>query len=211
MATLLPYDPVPAALEAVAAHIKSRFPDAVSIRGPEEFPEDYDGGVVFSIVELSLEREDLMAPSLVDQNNTTDISADPLYKMAQLTIRAQVTMWTDYRFTQAAQGGVVEGGGALQKSLWHNRLPRKGGLDLTSDLYHDRPLTITAGGGVAEQDPDEVADGMWRRVWDLVILTDLVARQIGAPRAAEIIIELSTELGPDTVQEPDLTIPAPAP
>lgn len=207
MATSLPYDPVASALEAVSAHILTLLPTAISIRGPEEFPGDYAGGLVFSIVELSREWEEVTPTEVsrltIAQTNST------LYKVAQLRLRAQVKMWTDYRFIQDVIGGAVESGGLTLESMWHNRLPWKGGLELVSEWYHQRPLTITAGAGISEQDPDNVGDGMWRRIWDLDILTDLVARDLNSPIAETIIFELSTELGPDTVTEPDFPVPAP--
>lgn len=209
MATSIPYDPVASALEAVRAHIKAHIPGAVSVRGPEEFPESYSGGVVFSVVELSRGWAAMMTPAEVDRTDLGPTAARVVWRVAQLEIAAQVTLWADYRFIQDILAGAVESGGAVGTSMWHNRLPWKVGLELASEEYHGRPLTIEAGGGIAQRDPDDVVEGMWRRTWDLDILTDLVATSLSIPVAEEIVLLLSTELGSDIVTEPDFEVTAP--
>ena len=198
MATLVTLDPVASALASIRAHFVAEIPTAVIKRGIQELGIDETGDAVeISLVELSRDWEEL-PPTLVD----TLSGVLRLYKVAQLRVSAQLDLWAPYRVSQDIFGPLVE-------KAFYNRLPWKGGLELPSAHYYDRPLTISkAGAGINQRDPDSVAQGSWQKTYTLEILTDLVV-EVEVPFANLITFELSTQLGPDTVTEPDLLVPAP--
>lgn len=199
MASIVTLDPVASALETILTHFKTQIPALVVKRGIQELGNDQLGsGPEISLVEISREWEEL-SPTVVNEVPLNAIISTVTWKVAQLRIVAQMDAFMSYRVAHDVIGPALD-------SAFYNRLPWKGGLELLSNWYHDRPLTISkAGAGINQRDPGEVAQGSWERRWELEILTDLVV--VGqSPTIQEIAIALSTQLGPDTVTDPDLLI-----
>ncbi len=199
MASSIILDPVAAALTAVRDHFTASIPGLRVVRGIQELGIDQTGAAPeMSMVELTRDWEEL-TPTEVDKATTAPGVALATWKVAQLRIQAQIDFWTPYRVAQDLFGPLIE-------AAFYNRLPQQGGLFLDSFHYHGRPLVISrVGAGINQRDSQDVAQGSWRRTWTLEILTDLVV-QTSLPIASEILIDLSTQLGPDTVTEPDLSI-----
>ena len=203
MPSSITLDPVASALESIRAHFVAGLPGTDCVRGPQEFPEDYAGDVqILSLIEISREWEEL-PPVEVETVAASPSSSTVTYKVAQIRLRAQLDIWAPYRFHQDLFGPVVG-------ALFHNRVPWQSGLFLASTHYHDRPLSVSQlGGAITQRDPEDVAEGIWRRTWDLEILTDLVLKLTNQPTLVDVRMLLSTELGPDILTEPDYIVPAP--
>ena len=192
-------DPVGSALDSIAAHFQGLLPGLEYIRGPQEFPvtAQVAPGVV-SLVAIDRQWEEMPTTEV----GPGRLSGTTLYKVAQLTIRGQMDLWLPYRVTASVIA-------AFQEQQFHNRLPQKAGLELESIGYWSRPLTVhKVGGSIDQRSPDDAIEGLNRRTWDLEILTDLVV-PAAVPEAVSVSLLLTTELGPDTVVEPDYTVPAP--
>jgi hypothetical protein len=185
---------IPAALDAIALHFGSLPGIASALRG---WPEDRVGfdpsaGPVVSVVRL-LDSSAPTAPYALEDG------PDPLYKLADVQITAQLDLWTAYRSQHDDAARVVSEG-------LHNRLPLRHGLYLTSTGYHDRPLTCWSTEGVPV-DPDRAADeGMWRTRWTLTVQTDQVQRATVPTLTTATIRPTITAQG-QTAPEPDYPIP----
>lgn len=198
MATVITLDPIASALESFRDHIEATAPGGtLARRGIQELGNAQAGDVSeYSLEMISREIEHLI-PTAVDIGSQ-GAQVDVQWKVAQLRLRIQMDLWAPYRILQDIFGPSTEG-------LFYNRLPHQGGLHLVSTHYFDRPLTITAGAGVDIRDSQAVAEGSWQRRWDVEILTDLVVVS-KLPKMSEILISLSTQLGPDIVAEPDRSV-----
>ncbi len=195
MATSVTLDPLASALATIRAHFGTEIPALVWKRGIQELGISQSGsGIEGSLIALTRDWEELAPVKVETVGGTTH-----LFKVAQLRIMAQLDLWAPYRVGLDLLGPQLD-------EVWHNRLPWKGGLELASAHYYDRPLTISkSGGGVDARDPDDVAQGSWHKTYTLEILSDLVVKAT-VPIASLITFELSTQLGPDTFTEPDFLI-----
>ncbi len=202
MATAITLDPTESAIEALRSYFLTVIPSITTVRGPQEFPDPWDRSApVLSLVAVAPPESTFLMGAFVVQRTTVGGSGDTvLWKVANTTIRIQMDLWTPYRF-----GGDIVG--ALVQNALHNSLPWRMGILLTSTTYHDRPLTVTATGtGFAERDADEVAEGVFHKQWDLSAVTDIVVQASDQPVIAEIRIRLTTELGSDSLTEPDRVV-----
>lgn len=155
-------DPIDAALDAVAAYLGGLSGIAAGQRGWPEHPERLDlrGGPVVTVTQVDHHRV-LLPPHPLDTGATVT------WKVANLTIAAQLDAWAAYRAQRDDAGAVLEAG-------LHNRIPWQHGLYLLSTGFHDRPLVVTAGQGRSVDDGNGAEVGEWRRRWMLTIQTDLV-------------------------------------
>lgn len=197
MATAITLDPIAAALTAFRDHVRTEIPTATAVRGIQELGNSQSGNSPEYSIEMIDREIEYLIPTPVDIGSQ-GAQVDVQWKVASLRFTAQLDFWVPYRILQDILGPVTE-------ALFHNNLPHHSGLHLTSSHYYDRPLTITAGVGVDVRDSQAVIEGSWERRWELEFLTDLVVVS-KLPKASEVIISLSTQLGPDTVVEPDLSV-----
>ena len=198
MAASITLPPIESALETFRLHVVAQLPGSTVRRGIQELGEDQLGDAAeFSIVPISREVE-YIVPTEVDRVDAAP-TATVTWKVAQLRFTAQLDFWVPYRvLSDLASGPIIE-------NLFYNRIPHQGGLTLMSNWYFDRPITVTAGAGIPIVDATAVQEGSWQKRWEVEFLTDLVV-VAPIPIAAEIQIALSTQLGPDTVAEPDRII-----
>lgn len=198
MATVIVLDPVASAMESFLLHVRNTFPGTVNTaRGIRELGNFQKGDEIQQSIEMIAREIEYISPTSVDIG-TQGAQVDVQWKVAQLRFTAQFDLWTPSRVFQDISGPDVE-------DLFYNRLPHQGGLHILSNWYHDRPIIVTAGAGVDVRDSNAVVEGSWQKRWELSFLTDLIVIS-KLPKATEIRISLSTELGPDIVAEPDLII-----
>jgi len=198
MPTSVTLDPVASALATIRAHFAAEIPALTWRRGIQELGIDQEGSAPEgSLIAIARDWEELPPTKVASLGANLY-----LFKVAQLRITAQLDLWAPYRIGLDLFGPFID-------EVWHNRLPWKGGLELPSAHYFDRPLTASkSGAGIDDRDPDAVARGSWQKTYTLEILTDLVVKAT-VPTATLITFELSTQLGPDTAQEPDFLVPPP--
>lgn len=190
-------DPVDAALDAIAAHLAGQAGIASALRGWPEHGKrlDLSAGPVVSVVQASEPERELVPPTEVGRESLGDGRLRVLYEVALVRFDVQLDLWARHRATRDHAALIVE------RAL-HNRIPWRTGLELTSDGYHGRPLSIEARGGFPVDDDESVSAGEWRQRWTLRVLTDeVVPRELGTQQ----VITLRTAIDGSPPEDHDIT------
>lgn len=180
-----------AAIDAVVTHLGTEVSSASKVlRGWPEHPESLDlgDGPVIAVVWQQPARAEC-SPRIVESIAPED-DADPttyLYRVAWLTIPAQVEVFAPYR-AQLDDAGL-----AVQQAL-HNRLPNAPGLLLTSTSYYDRSVTGTCTGERSDADSVSAERGEFRKTIFLELQTDEVVATTH-PRLTRLDLALTVEAG----------------
>lgn len=182
-------DPVASAIDAMATYFAGLTGIADALRSWPEHPRDLDltSGPVVSLT-FADEQRTPIPPAAIDDTDP------PQYRTGQLAIDVQMDLWTAYRAQRDDAAAVIE-------AAFHNALPFRHGLLLTTSDYFDRPLTIRASSGRNTGDRDSAEEGMWRRTWMLTVLTDLVD-EVPTPTQTTITIRPTVQ----DVADPDYDI-----
>lgn len=195
----MPINPIDSAIDALVAHFQSTiqvsFNGSTSpircFRGWREnnAPHDYDEGPILTVTVFSEDRVEHAPMSLEE-------TQPQLWAVADLTIKAQLDLWTPYRATRDEVAQLI-------RTNLHDDIPYRTGLHLTHADYYSRDITVH---GDEVRDPRGVTmpqTGVWRRTWTLTITTPEVVEQL-TPQQLEWVVRQLDEQG-NVVEEDTFT------
>lgn len=192
-----PIDPVAAAMDAIAKYfdgaidgvtVKSGWPDGARALDLSKGPK--------ASVTPGPPRSALVSPKVIGE---ADEPGKKLVRVAEFEVLAQLDLW-------APQRAVRDRLALRFEEAFHNGLPFRTGLWLTSTDYRDRPLIIEAQPARNTDDRGtSAADGIWRQTWDLAIRSDLVVA-VEMVELAIVTLQAEVELAGLVLTEADIDV-----
>lgn len=158
-------DLIESAMQAVASHFATTdvvyLGASTTLDSRVGWPEkdvkfDFAVGPVLTVTSLGAQRV-YHSPHLL-----RDGPPPILWKIADVTISAQLDLWAPHR-------GVRDDAARAVELKWHSRMPQTPGLFLTQPDYFDRPLHLLHTEGRNLDDGLDASMGEWRRMWEVSI------------------------------------------
>lgn len=170
----------------------------VAVDGWPERNVEYDLSMApyLSVTEIEIRREE-HSPCFVGGTPVT--AGASLVKVADLVLTLQLDMWAAYKVSRQQLALAVE-------SLLHNGLPNWPGLRLTLPDYFEQPITVHSSAGRTVESEVTVAEGEFRRTWDLTVMANEVVEQT-VPTQQQTTVRPTV----DDIQATDTVVTPPSP